>query len=81
MTEYITRTFNTMDGTATYGIAYVRLENGSCTEIGRTNDYRDYPRAVRARTAADNIVKAHQKTQAAKRGAMACQIDVILTHA
>jgi hypothetical protein len=62
MTNYRTVTLDNGTGTATHGVASVRQPDGTWCEIGRSNDYREYPRAVRAHTAAFNICKAHHKS-------------------
>ena len=74
-----TETFDNQDGTATAGVASIRRFDGTWREIGRTNFYREYPRMVRARTAADNLCKAFHKQTCAAKGLMACQVSFDLS--
>jgi len=59
--NYKTELRDTHDGKATYGAAFVQFSNGSWSLIGHTKDYRTYPRAVRARTAAKNLCLKHAR--------------------
>lgn len=57
--RYKTELRDTHDGKATYGAAFVQANSGAWLLIGHTNNYSTYPRSVRARTAAKNIVLKH----------------------
>lgn len=57
--RYKTEVRDTHDGKASYGAAFVQMNNGAWSLIGHTKDYRTYPRAVRARAAADALCRQH----------------------
>lgn len=58
--NYRTKLYDTSDGTATFGIAERLSEDGvSWREIGRTNNFRVYPRTVRARAFAEGIIRRY----------------------
>lgn len=57
--QYKTEVRDTKDGKASYGAAFVQMNNGSWFLIGHTKNYKTYPRMVRARTAAEGIARAH----------------------
>ena len=61
MTQFKTEVRDTNDGKASYGAAFVQANNGSWLLIGHTKNYATYPRAVRARTAAESICRAYAK--------------------
>jgi len=79
--QFRTEVFHTKDGEASFGFAYVRRDNGEWIRIGETRRYREYPRHVRARTAADNLAKAYRKKIAHERGLMPMQIGMTIEHA
>jgi hypothetical protein len=62
MMNYKTEVYDTFDGGASFGCAFVQdATNGRWLEIGRTCNFRTHPCAVRARKAADNLCKRHAK--------------------
>jgi hypothetical protein len=62
MLKYKTEVRDNVDGTASYGAAFVLSNNGvSWLLIGHTKNYRTYPRMVRARSAAEHLCRTHQK--------------------
>lgn len=61
MTTFKTEVRDTHNGKASYGAAFVRSDSGQWLLIGHTKNYAEYPRAVRARTAAENICRTYAR--------------------
>lgn len=61
---YKTEIRDTKDGNASYGAAFVQMQNGAWFLIGHTRNYETYPRMVRARAAAESIARAHARKYA-----------------
>lgn len=56
-----TSLFDTHDGAATFGVVEVQERNGSWRRLDQTRSYREYPRMVRARTAAESLARQWAK--------------------
>lgn len=55
---YRTTLIDTADGKATFGLVHV-AQGAGWRLVGQTNNYREYPRSVRVRTAAAGIARKH----------------------
>jgi hypothetical protein len=61
MVHFKTEVRDTSDGRSSYGAAFVQANNGAWLLIGHTRNYATYPRAVRARSAAEAICRAYAR--------------------
>jgi len=52
---------DTCNGKVSYGAAFVQANNGTWLLIGHSRNYATYPRAVRARSAAESICRAYAR--------------------
>jgi hypothetical protein len=56
---YRSRLYATYDGAATFAICERRNQDGRWMSIGQTNRFRAYPQSVRARDAADALIRRY----------------------
>lgn len=60
--NYKTELRDTVDGRATYGVAFVMARDGATwLLIGYSRNMWTYPRRLRARTAAENIARKYHR--------------------
>lgn len=59
--QFKTEVRDTHGGDASYGAAFVRMASGAWALIGHTRNCRTYPRAVRARSAAEAICRTYAR--------------------
>jgi hypothetical protein len=59
--EFKTEVRDCSDGKTSYGAAFIQSAAGGWLIIGYTNNYRTYPRAVRARDAATRICRKYAR--------------------
>lgn len=78
--RYQTQIVDNSTGTASIGVAMVQRPDGRWQEIGRTNAYKEYPRAVRARAAADNLCREHRKAVSMAARGVSFAVPMQITH-
>ena len=59
--QFQTRLYAPQDGKGSYGVVEVRERDGTWRRLDQTKVYREYPSMVRARTAAESLVRKWAK--------------------